>query len=55
VLVASTRKPEHIERAARIGAHIATIPYEVFKKLPLHPLTDTGLKKFMDDWTKTKG
>ncbi len=54
VLVASTRKPEHIERAARLGAHIATIPYTVFKELPLHPLTDAGLKKFMEDWEKVK-
>jgi len=54
VLVASTRKPEHIERAARMGAHIATVPYAVFKQLPLHPLTDAGLKKFMDDWTKVR-
>ena len=52
VLVASVRKPEHVERAAILGAHIATIPYAVFKKLPLHPLTDAGLKKFMDDWAK---
>ena len=54
VLVASTRKPEHIERAARMGAHISTIPYAVFKQLPLHPLTDAGIKKFMDDWEKTR-
>lgn len=54
VLVASTRKPEHIERAAELGAHIATIPYEVFTKLPLHPLTDAGIQKFMDDWKKVK-
>ncbi|MFH1444773.1 MAG: fructose-6-phosphate aldolase [Candidatus Peregrinibacteria bacterium] len=54
VLVASTRKPEHIERAAKLGAHIATIPYAVFKELPLHPLTDAGLKKFMEDWEKVK-
>jgi len=54
VLVASTRKPEHIERAARMGAHISTIPYAVFKQLPLHPLTDNGIKRFMDDWEKTR-
>lgn len=52
VLVASVRHPEHVERAAILGAHIATIPYEVFKKLPHHPLTDTGVKKFLDDWNK---
>lgn len=54
VLVASTRHPRHIVDAARLGAHICTVPYEVFKKLPLHPLTDSGLKKFLDDWEKMK-
>lgn len=52
VLVASTRNPEHIETAAILGAHIATIPYDVFLKLPKHPLTDAGLQKFMADWEK---
>lgn len=50
VLVASTRHPRHIVEAAMLGAHIATIPYDVFKKLPMHTLTDNGLKKFMSDW-----
>jgi len=50
VLVASTRHPRHIVEAAKLGAHICTIPYDVFKKLPHHPLTDSGLKKFLDDW-----
>lgn len=50
VLVASTRNTEHIRRAATLGAHIATIPYAVFKELPKHELTDAGLKKFMEDW-----
>ncbi|OIO54870.1 fructose-6-phosphate aldolase [Candidatus Peregrinibacteria bacterium CG1_02_54_53] len=54
VLVASVRHPDHVIEAARLGAHISTIPYEVFKKLPLHPLTDTGIKRFMDDWEKVK-
>ena len=54
VLVASTRHPRHIVDAARLGAHICTIPYDVFKKLPMHPLTDVGLKKFMEDWEKVK-
>ncbi len=52
VLVASTRHPRHIVEAARLGAHICTIPYDVFVKLPKHPLTDTGLKKFLEDWEK---
>jgi transaldolase len=54
VLVASTRHPRHIVDAARLGAHISTIPYALFEKLPKHPLTDTGLKKFMEDWEKVK-
>lgn len=55
VLVASTRHPRHIVDAARLGAHISTIPYDVFKKLPMHPLTDSGVKKFLEDWEKVKG
>lgn len=52
VLVASTRHPRHIVDAARLGAHICTIPVDVFKKLPNHALTDIGIKKFQDDWAK---
>ena len=52
VLVASTRHPVHVVEAARLGAHICTIPYEVMLKLPKHPLTDAGLKKFLEDWEK---
>ncbi len=54
VLVASTRHPRHVVDAARLGAHICTVPYDVFAKLPRHPLTDIGLKKFMDDWKTVK-
>lgn len=54
VLVASVRDPNHVVDAAVAGAHIATLPYEVFKKLPNHPLTDIGLKKFLDDWNAAK-
>lgn len=52
VLVASVRHPRHIVEAAKLGAHICTVPYEVMVKLPRHPLTDTGLRKFLDDWKK---
>lgn len=55
VLVASTRHPRHIIDAAKLGAHICTIPYDVFKKLPHHALTDSGLKKFQEDWKKVAG
>ena len=54
VLVASTRHPRHIVDAARLGAHISTIPYALFAKLPHHPLTDVGLDKFMKDWEKVQ-
>lgn len=52
VLVASTRHPRHVVDAARLGAHICTIPYDVFRKLPKHPLTDSGVKRFLEDWAK---
>ncbi|PIR52710.1 fructose-6-phosphate aldolase [Candidatus Peregrinibacteria bacterium CG10_big_fil_rev_8_21_14_0_10_49_10] len=55
VLVASTRHPRHIADAAQLGAHICTVPYDVFQKLPLHTLTDKGLKKFLEDWEKVSG
>lgn len=54
VLVASVRHPMHVVQAAQLGAHICTMPYEIFQKLSQHPLTDAGLKKFMDDWAKVK-
>lgn len=49
VIVASVRHPQHVVTAAMMGADIATIPYGVIKQLANHPLTDVGLKKFMDD------
>ncbi len=49
VIVASVRTPLHVIDAAMMGADIATIPYSVIKQLVNHPLTDAGLKKFMDD------
>ncbi len=52
VIVASVRDPIHVVEAAQLGAHIATIPYDVLKKMFLHPLTDAGIKKFQDDWAK---
>ena len=50
VLVASVRHPLHVVESAKLGAHICTMPYDIFQKLVKHPLTDAGLKKFMDDW-----
>ena len=53
VLVASIRHPVHVLQAAKIGADVATLPPDVLKKLADHPLTDKGLKAFLDDWQKT--
>ena len=52
VLVASVRHPMHIVQAARIGAHVVTCPFGVLKQLTQHPLTDIGLKRFLEDWQK---
>lgn len=54
ILVASVRHPQHVVEAALAGGHICTMPYSVFQALFKHPLTDVGLKKFLDDW-KSKG
>ena len=53
VLVASIRNPIHITDAAKMGAHVATIPPSVLKQLIAHPLTDKGLETFLNDWKKT--
>jgi len=50
VLAASLRHPMHVIDAALAGADIATMPYDVFTKLVKHPLTDSGLEKFLADW-----
>ena len=50
VLAASIRHPTHVKRAALAGADVATMPFETLKKLLDHPLTDRGLKRFLDDW-----
>jgi transaldolase len=52
VLVASIRHPVHIVEAAKLGAHVATMPPDVLEKMVKHPLTDIGLKRFLDDWSK---
>lgn len=52
VLVASVRHPMHVQQAARLGAHIATCPFSVLMQLAKHPLTDSGLAKFLEDWKK---
>ena len=52
IIVASIRHPIHVYEAALIGADIATIPPAVLDKMVNHPLTDIGIKKFLDDWKK---
>ncbi len=52
VLVASVRHPQHVADALACGAHISTMPYKVLEQLFKHPLTDSGLQRFIDDWNK---
>ena len=54
VLVASVRSPMHIVQAALLGAHVCTCPASVIEQSLKHPLTDSGLKKFLEDWEKAK-
>lgn len=54
VLAASLRHPMHVVEAAKIGAHVGTMPYAVMLSLVKHPLTDVGLQKFLADWEKAK-
>jgi transaldolase len=54
VLAASLRHPLHVIEAARMGAHIGTMPFKVFEQLFKHPLTDRGLEGFLKDWQKAR-
>lgn len=54
ILAASIRHPLHVKHAALAGADIATIPYNVIEKMSKHPLTDSGLERFLSDWKKFK-
>lgn len=54
ILAASLRHPVHVVEAARMGADIATMPFKVFGALVKHPLTDSGFKRFLDDWGAAK-
>jgi transaldolase len=54
VIAASLRHPIHVTEAAKAGAHIATIPYEVMVKMSRHVLTDIGIKRFLEDYEKIK-
>ena len=55
VIAASIRHPQHCLMAAKAGAHIATVPYEVLLQMVRHPLTDIGIQRFRDDWKKVMG
>ena len=50
VIAASIRHPLHVVQSAKIGAHIATVPFKIIKQMIQHPLTDAGIEKFMNDW-----
>lgn len=52
VLAASIRHPLHVIEAAKAGAHIVTLPWKVLEQMTRHPLTDSGLAKFLEDWKK---
>lgn len=52
IIAASIRHPVHVVESARIGSHIATVPYNIIKLLIRHPLTDAGIEKFMQDWNQ---
>jgi len=52
VIVASVRHPLHVLDSARLGAHIATVPFKVIELLTRHPLTTSGIDKFLEDWQK---
>lgn len=52
VIAASIRSTEHVRIASLMGSHIATVPFEIIKQMFRHPLTDTGLERFLKDWKK---
>jgi transaldolase len=52
VLVASVRHPAHLVQSALLGADVATVPFKVIQQMLKHPLTDVGLKRFLEDWHK---
>ena len=54
IIVASIRNPLHVVDAAMMAADVATIPYKILLQLASHPLTDIGIKKFMEDWHKVE-
>lgn len=54
IITASVRHPMHVTAAAKAGSHIATVPYKVIMQMSEHPLTEAGIKRFLDDWETVK-
>ena len=54
IITASIRSPLHVVDAALAGSHIATVPHKVIEQMFKHPLTDIGIKKFLEDWKKVE-
>lgn len=54
IISASIRHPMHVLDSAKTGAHIATIPFKVFKQMLFHPMTDLGIEQFLNDWKDVK-
>ena len=54
VIAASLRHPLHVIAAAKAGAHVATVPYNVLMQMVRHPLTDIGISRFVEDWRKVR-
>lgn len=50
VIAASIRNPIHVIRAAKVGCHIATVPFKIINQMLKHPLTDKGIQQFLNDW-----
>jgi transaldolase len=55
IIAASVRTPGQVQECAKAGAHIATVPYKVFQQMLKHPLTDSGIERFLADWEAAKG
>lgn len=55
IIAASIKYPHHLQQSMLVGAHIATVPYQIFKAALSHPLTDSGIKSFLEDWQKVFG
>jgi transaldolase len=53
IIAASIRNPMHVLDCAKVGAHIATVPYKVIMQMIKHPLTDVGIEKFLEDYNKS--